>query len=326
MIDARLKKIQNRIDKVKAKMNKLDSEINFVYAERYVSESWKRNKHSRLQSKRAKLSTQHRNLINRRNWFGRNLLVDEGDPTEDAASREIEAAIKNAMELEEQGNRDYNVVNYHYTLIRSKYSIPLMLSIIPLLMALFTFFQYSDDTWEIWFIVFLALASASASLGTATTTYQWAYPIKQKNPYRRATHKTFIIWLNRFVLGLSILYFLYLNKPEWFDQITLSFFSSLRVCMIIALVVEIVMDGVSTVYVSRKSAFNDAQFIRLFWGTELVVIGLSNLPTLPNWVLFVIGSVFAISHLISAKLCQLDSENNGEYESSLQQLNDTGLF
>jgi len=181
---------------------------------------------------------------------------------------------------------------------------------------------------QIWFLLFLSCASFASAFGTATTTHQWAKSTIETDPYKASMYQALIHTLNWIVIIFSFIYVIYFTKASWVEKyIGISdelhnFVESLRYFMIGAMFIEILIDGAAAWYVAEKSEQSDCRWIWIFFGVEIVVIVLSIPNIISTWIIFVVGTLFAIGHLLGGKFLVADID---EPLTNLENLRDALL-
>jgi hypothetical protein len=209
----------------------------------------------------------------------------------------------------------YQDSNQGYTLKRAKFSIWIWLCILPLILTPIVYYRMPDDTWKFWFIIFLSLASFASGFGTATTTHQWANSTVETNPYKASMYQALIVLLNWIVIILSFIFVFYFTQASWWEKNfgnpdgMYNVVITLREFMIGALVIEILIDAAAVIYVAGKSERFDCLFIWVFFGVELAVIILSIPNIVSTWIIFAVGTMFAIGHLFGGKFLRTDIDD-----------------
>jgi hypothetical protein len=259
-----------------------------------------------------------------------NPLLKEIRIAEERRQEEEEAKRKAAEEEEYLASfSHYQDSNQAYTLKRARYSKWIWLCSLCTVITILAGYMLSNGIWEVWFLISLSLASFATSFGTATTTHQWANSTVESSPYRLAAYQALIIWLNRIVIGFSVIYVIYNFQPDLIEKIDEEwlekFVESLRYMMFVALVVEILLDGFAAKYVAERSEQIDSWFIWTFFIIELVVIIISGTPVVPKWIIFAVGTMFAIGHLLGGTNLSADNEEFSDLDSFMDDFLGGGL-
>lgn len=219
----------------------------------------------------------------------------------------------------------YREENQGYTLRRARCSRWIIFGFIFAIMTVLLYIKHPVETgsWVLWYWLFILFATISSSIGTATTTHQFANSTVEFDPFKSGAYQVLIIWLNMFVILCSFVYAID-DRTSWIQSfgvdILNGFVDSLWLFLIGALIIEIIIDLTAVVYVSKRSRSFDSFYIWIFFITECILIVLSGFEIVSEWILVIVAFMFAITHLTAGHFHEGNKDSDSDVETLINDL------